>query len=290
MIGVDVGRHYTKAVCGEKRIKFPSYVGSPVKRNLGDGGLEINIDGEHYFLGELAINESMDVTLEVTKNGLDHAKPLLINAVSQFCENTIDLVGGLQISDYRSLRDTFKNQFERTFNVNGRNISIRNATAFPQGAGALYSVLLSDEGKLVREDLAKKTIAVIDIGYRDCNICVLSNLRYIDKQSKSFPIGIHQAHLAALPELSDILPQEIPQYIERHGHGFMWPYYDQIATKIIKTINYFWPPGFADKIFLAGGGGILLDEHMMAEFGTELVPEPQFANAIGFHRVGKMLW
>jgi len=40
------------------------------------------------------INESLDVMLEVDKDGLEHAKPLLLYAVSRLAKEAVNLIGG----------------------------------------------------------------------------------------------------------------------------------------------------------------------------------------------------
>lgn len=59
IIGVDVGRNRVKAVSSTNRVDFPSVVGEWQERNLTSyGKYEVIIDGEKYFIGDLALRES----------------------------------------------------------------------------------------------------------------------------------------------------------------------------------------------------------------------------------------
>lgn len=306
--GTDVGFGWTKV----ENLRFPSVVGPGRDRKLKGGlsdrpqtlveELDVTIDERRYFVGSLALRESFAGAATLSKDNAanPHKRILLLTAAALMAQKdwqAVRVVTGLPIADYRSQREAFADSLRSCATIRIadklRHIEIADVAVFPQGAGALWGELLDTSGRLIDTPLAKAKIAVIDVGFRDTNWCVLDSLDYIDKQSNSATIGIYNAHKAVADELAgqgiDLLVQDVDSYVRREGYDATRHYRD-LAEQILGVLSTQWNMGEFKRIFLAGGGARLLERHLVEQLKCWTVADPQFANARGFQKVAHMKW
>jgi len=309
-MGIDRGRGFTKVVSGGRRVVFPSLVAPSHTRKLVSEGpiienLEVEVDGRKYFVGDLAAREG-GAALTIVKDTVSHEDtlPLILTACVSLVnqpEEEIRLVTGLQIADFTpetkaAYRDLLNG--EHIVRLKGYATTLKIAAeVFPQAGAVLFGKLLDEEGKVCDHELAGKQLGVIDIGYRDVNIAVMDRSRYVDRMSTSFPVGMYQCYLSIAGEInlelgSDLLPHELPWYMERHEVPNTEHHYQALAKRIVDLVMHYWPnPTQFHVIFLAGGGSVPLEPYLKRYFPqARLMERAQFANAEGFYKLAKKRW
>lgn len=309
-IGVDRGRGFTKVVSGDRRTVFPSLVApSRVRKLVSEGpiieNLEVEVGGRKYFVGDLAAREG-GAALTTAKDTVSHEDtlPLILTACISLVnqpEEEIRMVTGLQIADFTpEVKTAYRNLLngEHIVRLNGYTTTLKiSAEVFPQAGAVLFGKLLDEEGQIRDRELADKQLGVIDVGYRDVNIAALDKSRYIDRMSTSFPVGMFQCYLGIANEInlelgSDLLPYELPWYMEQHDVSNAAYHYQTLAKRIVDLIVHYWPnPSQFHVIFLAGGGSIPLEPYLKRYFPqARLIERAQFANAEGFYKLAKKWW
>lgn len=198
-----------------------------------------------------------------------------------------------------------------------REIKIEQAMVFPQGAAAIFSALINHYGKFIYPHLMKEgtLIALIDIGFRTTDFVVVEI-----QQGGSF---IPKVKLSGTVDEGVInLYRDIRQafkiqtggadinefYIERILRDSFLMYKGKkldfndviynskksITANIVDRLKGVWAEesDLFDAIFLAGGGGELFAPFIQPLFDNRLtrISESQFANAIGYLRLGKAIF
>lgn len=286
IIGVDRGRSHVKAYCSEsptKQLLYPSFGCRGKYRELSSNEeYEITINNQKWFIGDLAMMEGGTQAFSKDKAGDEINIPLTIAAVAMLIKPTdqiIGLVTGLPISDYREQSAEYAEKLRGTwsveFNGKNRNFNIMDVIIFPEACGAAYSTILDDSGTARSKP---DQLRIIDIGEKTTDFATFNKMRYISDQSTSIPIGVAWARGETYRRQSgktDKLPHEItPDEESLHN----------LSRRIASEINKFWRNW--DESYLAGGGAELLEDYFLCP----KLPNPQFANAVGYYRVGKTKW
>lgn len=194
-------------------------------------------------------------------------------------------------------------------------ININDALVFPQGASAVFSALINHEGRFTYPHLmeAGNLIALIDIGFRTTDFIVVEiqeDSSFVPKVKLSGTIdeGVINLHQdikqfyksetggADLNEfhMSRILKNGFVTYKGKRidFSDFIESSKKSIATNISDRLKAVWvdEADLFDAIFLAGGGGKLFSQYIQPHFDgrIEVIQESQFANAIGYLRLGKI--
>ncbi|EGL83766.1 hypothetical protein CathTA2_0667 [Caldalkalibacillus thermarum TA2.A1] len=343
IVSVDLGYGYVKAVSTSgKKVLFPSLVGAGHDRSLaglfGSQGQDISechvrVNGQEFFLGELAKKESKNSVriFEQDRYRHEHTK-LMMNAAIQLVtppeQQVVRLVTGLPLDFYKQQAKEVKRVLEGVYPelewVSGplgratRRISVEQCIVFPQGAGAVMSALYSDQlapnyPQLVEEG-AK--VGLIDIGFRTTDFIVVEiqkNGSFKPKPELSGTIDVqgvvnlHRDILRAFKQKtggSDLSEE----YIDRIIRTRMIRYRGQpvrfdetiesslvhTSTKIADGVKESWNNAMdlLDMIFVAGGGGELYFPYLkkMLSHQLELVSDSQFANALGYLKLGRAIW
>ncbi len=320
-IGFDAGYGYMKAVAGNgKKIIIPSLVGEGFKRQYGDifgsgsnsilENLHIEIDGEHFFVGELASLESKNCSYAFDQNKILHinTKVLLSTAIMLLADDTkedIAIVVGLPFSDYvnqkkqmQNYLDTFKTEaiLHSNDKTVERQIGFKVAAVFPQAAGAIFQI--AEHYDFGVDGL----IGCIDIGTKTTDFTVFAprRVRLVENMSGTLDVGVHLIHSHILreiesltglrpstPELERILRAKITikrskkydltAVIDAGKKDLSKQIADEIAKRWSHQINNF------NMVFLAGGGAELLRNEMDSIYEGIIIPDdPEFLNAKGF--------
>ncbi len=255
---------------------------------------------------------------------------LLNTAIQLVTENKTDFVKvstGLPLDFYKAQAKEFQSSIEGMqptiewvagpLKNTVQRVNIENAVVFPQGASAIFSALVNHDGKYVYPHLMNQgsLVALIDIGFRTTDFVVVE----IQKDGSFIPnaklsgtvdegvINLHrdirQAYKtktggADLNEyyISRILRNEFLNYKGQRidFKDIIYASKKSIATNISDRLKAVWAEesDLFDGIFLAGGGGNLFESFIQPNFDDRLIliTESQFANAIGYLRLGKSLF
>jgi len=331
-IAVDLGYGYTKGINeNEKTIIFPSIVGPGKNRelagalgaiNTGIDKIHVEIDGTEYFVGELAIEESSQVsigTLDENKINHTHTKVLLATASALLVPQGykgIHLTTGLPLNDFVTQRHEFEKML-RTYESKikfisgpliGRTqyIKFSSVTIFPQAAGAIYSE------KLLKEiSNSDGLTAVVDVGHKTTDFIVFriknGALDLRADLSRTLDMGMSNVLSSLQNEFSNQTGKRLSyskvfmlfekQKVKYAGQeldfsDFIQDAKRQVAKYIIDGIKNVWQDElpFVEKVYLAGGASQAM-WHYLKELhpGTILVEDAQFANAKGFLKYAQLL-
>lgn len=296
MIGIDVGFGFTKAY--PDNIIFPSIFSEYTEREYTVAGnmldnMELEVDSEKYFIGELALLEGGTGTFD-TFDMLRH-KLCILTAICLSCEDNYQgpITVGLPVSDLKMHKkdlQLLKGIHKIIFCGKKRIIDITEIFIMPQGASAYFDLTLSEEGKL-NSALVNKRVGIIDIGEKTLDFVLMDKNKFIAEKSSSREFGMNKAYLKLLVPIHDVLhvsclPHQVRYYaskIETHVNKE----YRKLAIEIIKAITVAgWNPRDIDHIYLVGGGATPLHRYILERFRCEVVPESQFSNARGYLKCG----
>ncbi|CAM3958701.1 hypothetical protein L1N85_00045 [Paenibacillus alkaliterrae] len=104
-IGIDIGRNGVKAFDGNRTLFIPSVVGEWRERRLQsrrEDDIEAVFNGERFFIGNLALNESEFWRYMMTDDKA-HADKLILALVAIHCAGLTDVVvtTGLPVESHR---------------------------------------------------------------------------------------------------------------------------------------------------------------------------------------------
>ena len=253
-----------------------------------------------------------------------------IQLVTEGSNKPVILSTGLPLSFFEEEQSALKQYIENKENqqplkwLSGANVGqtiktdIHKALVFPQGASAIFTALNNHEGRMNYPKMMFKRslIALIDIGYRTTDFMVVElDERMTPKPSANLSdsianIGISNFHDKLIEVFkaetgASSIPSNIMENLLDDGQVyFNKKHYDfneaiveiknDLASKIYNDIFNKWRDniGFFSGIFLVGGGSILLQESLQAQFKEQdiiRIKEAQFANVIGYSRLSKAI-
>ncbi len=330
-VAVDAGFGRIKAVDQEKAISFPSLLAHYRKVRFTTGmegngdptaNMVIESDGRRYFVGEAAGKQGVvQNTIDRDRAVSEEAKLLTLGALALLINESpehINLVAGLPVSHYASLKERYTANLKQTHYFNHLDISgnlisknifnIHQVKVIPQPLGTLFNLLLDEKGELCRAELAGESICIVDVGYHTADLLRADALEFIDRKSASYPLGLFGAFNEISEELSrthDIdAPPEALENIVKSGSirvgGKAISVQDQIqqafnrsAGQLISKLKSLWPDRWQlDRIIVTGGGGQLLYNHLSQHLdqAVELAERPVFANAKGYMKLAARTW
>lgn len=249
-----------------------------------------------------------------------------IQVVTDGMGGTVNLSTGLPLDFYESQRKRFREsllgvQPQVTWKLGTRagetlKVNINEAFIFPQGIGAMFSALYTHDGNYMYPQLmrAGNMIALVDIGFRTTDFTVVEI-----REDKSF---IPNVKLSGTIESGVVdLHKQIRQYFKNQTGGADLNEFHMsrilktnqltyrgrkidfteailqakvmISNNIADKLKAIWveEADLFDGIFLAGGGGKLFINEFQKHFNNraENIDNSQFANAIGYLRLGNRL-
>lgn len=305
-IGCDIGRGDTKVFSDKDVFKFPSYVAEARTLDLESGEmksdsnnmehLSVEIDGDKFFLGELARREGG--SREYQKDKVKHRNtiPLLLTSIAlaspdKYCKAKV--VTGVPISDYQTQGKKFEKEITGSYRIKLPHKEVylqllkNNILTFPEGAGAIWNELLDDHGQLLETTLTDQVIGVLDVGWKTVNFAVLRKMQYDDGASGTLPMGLSKAFKIYYKRISrryDLSPSQAEKSLISKGQQELI----RLSQEIQDQISMWWTNGLElDCVFIAGGGGKALFDHLNFQ-KKRLLDEPQMANAEGYYKVAQM--
>ncbi|MGI9951279.1 ParM/StbA family protein [Moorellaceae bacterium AZ2] len=318
LLAIDQGYGYTKAVAGEKKTAFPSVVSPASEADLGLGSvswghiLTIRPQGtmvkKQYFVGELALKCGVAAQLTLARNKLSRdITDILLFAAAYLmdAEGQVTLAYGLPIAYYRHQKDIARRSIQDMaayVSVDGgpeKYIAFSGVSVYPQGVGALFAL-----DRLPEEGL----VGLLDIGFYTTDYLLVDVRKDRVEPLPSFfgsvELGVSSAlktfgeqflRLTGRP-LSLVEAQELwgKSRITFEGQKLeLEPLQTEsrlvAARAIAEAVAAAWAQklSYVDVTYLAGGGSLEFAGILKQLLGMDLVmvPEPQYANALGFLRM-----
>ena len=320
-LGLDLGYSATKAVAGQKRVTFPSVVGTPdrARFSLNDAGADIVLDvpGDgQWLVGQGAVIQSRFVDRREDRRWIesDAYRRLMLAAFSEVTSATmveLTVVTGLPVAFY-SDKDALLARFlgEHKAAREGRRAQVfrvKEARVIPQPFGALLAETLDNAGRIVNQDFASGNVGVIDVGGKTTNLLSVNRLAEIGRETASVNVGAWDAARAVRDHLADACPnlelrdhQVIDALIARQVTYYGEPVdlgavvdatLEPMGEQVIAQATQLWNGGAGlSAILVSGGGALLLGPYIKRRFQhARTVQDPVFANALGYWRLAQRL-
>lgn len=286
--GIDVGNYSLKEFPGTN---IKSLVTS--KENILGSKICLEYEDKKYFIGEGSFET------ELNKSSKNNFLPLLLTGIAlNGSKGDVfqQVVCGLPINQYKVnkelLTDMVLGNRVRSIKLNGedRKIIITDFAVYPEALGAYYSLDITDD------------VIIVDIGGRTTDIAYIADKKL--KESATTVVGTIGIYKDIADKLNSLysLDLDIPAaekildrgYFEIDGQRTDLSFVTEILKKNFNKVNdelgmKF--PARTEKIILVGGGYKLFEKAFKKRYANSFVADnPVYANAIGFQKVGEMLW
>ncbi len=330
--GLDIGYGQVKAC-----VKFEDrIVKSGFPRILAEAGdpdwKELNrsdtyaIGGERWVIGNQALSfsrnivrrESQDYVLEnsywacLGKALIDSGYFRNGNTPIRMRRIVLGIAPGhYQKSTIRKMKKKIRTGVEMYWNGKEIRFSAEKANILPQGAGAFFDWILSDDGKAKNQNETDQLFGILDIGYRTTDYVIFDGTNFIADNELSEDTGVRMILnklLEVVTKRYDYREKKL-EYIEPVLRGEPFFYrgeeidlslevklmvQDHLKRRIEPDLKKRWEDRMdrMRKIIVCGGGAWLLK--MVPDFLKDhekqiVVPsEPEFSNARGFYRFAAM--
>ncbi len=316
--GFDMGYSATKAVSGERRVTFPSAVGTPDKARFslnGDTSI-ILVSPDHVQVGDEAVKQSRFLHRREDRKwtGGSEWYNLFLAALTELTTATraeLRIVTGLPVAffdDKVKVRDRLLgvHRVQRE----GRRaqlFTVADCRVIPQPFGALLAATLNDRGRITDKDLATGAVGIIDVGGKTTNLLSVNRLAEIGRETASVNVGAWEAVRglrqwldAECPDLElrdhQIIDAIIARLVKYYGEpvdlaGAVDAILEPLAAQVVAEATQLWNGGAQlDAILVSGGGALLLGPYVKRHFRhARIMQEPVFANALGFYRFAQRM-
>lgn len=324
LVAIDLGFLYTKSVVNDKEFLFQSVVGTAKKLRFDDVRLTNNmeriithVDGNDFFVGDLAIRQSDVIIHSLKPNRFDsEATKTLVNSVYALGlgngMHEVCVVSGLPVSHYTTYKDQINllfsghSQFLTLANNNriSGEVKILGCKLIPQPFGLYIDFLLDSNGMVERKDVATRTVAVIDIGFGTTDVYVVNALEPIESLTFSTQTAMNHTYSLISNRIEELCDISLPLYkiesvvksnaLEVKGKRYAvdglikWAY-EMTATQLLSEIFSKWKNTWEiDQIIIGGGGSIPLYAHIEKELQNAiLVNDPQLGVVRGYTKWGR---
>lgn len=328
MAGVDVGFGFTKATDGETTVLFKSIIGEPQPRSMDENffsgesisGLHMTLDDRSYFVGDLAESESRvrQFTLDQAQMITQQFRILALAGLAKIAPNKVpvNVVTGLPVSYYMEYKDkltaALSGEHELQIHDGSQSrdvtLSVNRVRVIPQPYGSLVDYLFREDGTLLRADMARQKIGVVDIGFKTTDFTVCKGLRHSERGSRTTDTGISKAFQfisEALNEMSGVNVEIYRLYdaVREGSIKIRGAEYDltkvknevfgRLATAVVSDMERIWVDDWdLDVVLLAGGGGEALFEYLKplvrGEFALlKTQDDSRMGNVSGYVKYGR---
>jgi hypothetical protein len=303
--GLDIGRSDVKCQYGpndQDVLIFPSFVSEPKTRflrseNLMDN-LEVTINGNKYFVGELA--RENDGTREFGSDKIRHQNTMILLLTAIATSPVVSDYGivfpricvGLPLNNYSTQADEFESLLNGIYRVTipGKNVEIHlsseRSLALQEGVGALMDMSFDAAGRKLSNNILTGTIGLGDIGFKTVHIIKMVNGAFKDAYSGTLErLGMSNAFLSFYKRVSQqrgLKPNEAELEFKQGKNNIVE--LKDLAREIEGALSMWWPePGEFDQFYWAGGGAGV--SNYFTKYKGMAVPNSQIANARGFRKV-----
>jgi hypothetical protein len=317
-----IGHGYSKAVCGSRSTRFPA-IAAPARETgyestLGRGPASVNLNGHgEWLVGEDALTfapQRLVSILDRTRYSDPSFLALARHALHQVIlgPGNLTILTGMPGAWYADKQA--RSTLEQAIRYAAEPWGTATVKVAPEAAGIFYQYVF--EHGTLNTTRAKGQVGVIDIGYRDMNVALFSDGRYV--AGESVPGGSIDALRQIKRLISEaygleLAPHEVDSAIRAGGVRVAGeqrplPPGSQDALEaglgtLLATGRSLWPNGgkTLDAIVLGGGGAIPLGAAIRWAFPQLVVPganlqdltqeqiplaiaqaDPQLAGARGF--------
>ncbi len=330
--GIDIGFGFTKATNGKEFIIFKSIMGEAIDihflmdigKNDMAKSLHVTLDGQGYFVGDFAEQQAnvRQFTLDQEKFISDFVKVFALTALGHLSHEyvPINVVSGLPVGFYKEyhqrLTKTLAGSHEVTFLMaNGssevRRFNIGKIRIIPQPLGSLLNLIMNDRGMIVKGDLAKQKVGLVDIGFRTTDFCIFDHLRYVERGSSTTDTGISKCFSIISKKLREECGVNVELYrmykafetgdIKIRGKEFnISKLRDRVFANAARTIasdmDRLWADDWdMDAIVITGGGAMELTKYLHPLITGKFIPiehniDLRFNNVKGYLKYGRFLW
>jgi len=257
------------------------------------GSKHITIDGKNCYVGVGS------PTVDIDKTDTEITKACTLTNLAMSGDNDYYLVVGLPISQYKSQHDKFKetilnyNKCEVIYNNTPLRFTIKEVTVHAQGIGAFYSHKIDNDG------------IMFDIGGFTIDTALIEMINGVPtiKISNTWFKGVLTLFSSVIQQVNTKFNLTLEPYVaekillkglsingEKQDITFLQDVLDEYLKPIIKEFCLLYPYKTTD-IYICGGGGSLLFNVLKRIFPSAiLLPNSQFANAIGFGKIAENLY
>jgi plasmid segregation protein ParM len=316
-IGYDGGFYATKAISGERTAHFESFAVRPSESLFSlNGHQTIIVSSQHgrYLCGAEAVKKALTGARKETAAWIETPEYLslfcaALSELTEATQATVNLVTGLPLADYRRDKGRLRDQLLGTHQFvregrRGQSLTVETVRVVPQAGGAVLALLLDDRGRIVRRELAKQKVGVLDAGGHTVNYLSVDGLSDIPSETQ----GTERGAWTVVRVVRDYLEHAHPGLARMSDHDVMdaiisgavfdagervdltpitQPIIDDIGQEIVDTASQYWGAGAATfrQIVVCGGGAYLWGDHIKRAFRQAVMLErPELANALGFYR------
>lgn len=306
-VGGDAGYGFTKLVTGDKQIMFPSLV-APAWDLLFEDGSRIH-GGQigQWFVGDMARLHAEDAVLKSMHRDRSYEVlwALLMSGFVQLSIPTgsqIMLTTGLPSAWMRDAPRLKPLKGKHTFSVDGGDAisyEIVGLSVMPQPHGALNYLLRNETGAAQRNQFATGRWVVVDIGTHTMGLELWEDARRVDLgESASIRCGIADV-IKAMPlddelshrQIGEVLAGSTEVFVNgkpRNYQSVLRSAVETVTPRVVEFVRGIPQLSAVQGILPSGGGGPLFVEHLVKHFPNQiqrdLLIDPVFANAAGFHR------
>lgn len=295
VVGLDIGRGYVKAYSKynqqEKECCFKSIVGMGRQLDFSefDSPIYIEVEGEDYFVGELAEVEGDNPIQNSRDSKVTSTVEKLINAVINeiVIEKNIKIMLGVpnKLFNKNTLDEVVKfykgKEVKVLDKINGgvREVKIQDILIFKEADSAL----IWEMEKMTRDD--DKAIGMVAVGFRTTEFAFFDkNMRYIDKNSKTMELGNKTSleYVARMLKEKGIIRELFEIDSSNNYDEFKKRAYKNLSEKIEQEIENLWVNLDEMDILIAGGTSL----NMKFNERFKIVDDPQMSTAKGLWLVG----
>jgi plasmid segregation protein ParM len=317
-IGLDIGYSAVKAISGDRRVTFPSVVGTPDKASFSLNGNTniLLVAPNHVQIGEGAVRQSRFAHHREDRRWVEGEEwyTLFLAAMTEITGAKLaelNIVTGLPVvyfDDRAVVRERLLG--EHRAQREGRHaqvLRVNDCRVIPQPFGTLLSVVMDDAGRVTDTTLATGTAGIVDVGGKTTNLLSVEKLTEVSHETTSVDAGawavargVEKALSEKCPELS-LREHQLMDAITARQVKYFGEVVDltdivdaalkPLADQVVAAAAQLWKGGAAlDAVIVTGGGALLVGPYIQGRFRhAQVVAEPVFANARGYWRFAQRL-
>jgi plasmid segregation protein ParM len=333
VVGIDIGFGFTKATNGKDMLVFKSIFGEAtdiqfreqlLSVSSPEEHLHIELEGESFFVGELAERQShvRSFTLDQNQFITNFAKTMAMTALSRIVspDDTVNLVTGLPVSFYRRHREELSGLLLGahslvTLDQSGARhempVTVKQVRVIPQPFGSLFNLMMGDTAELSDKRYAQEKIGVVDVGFRTTDYTVSDRTKYSGRGSGSSESGIARAFAMIAVKLLEQTGVDVELYrmydavargsIKIRGKTIdLRPLteeaFSKLASAVATEVNRLWADDWdIDLIVVTGGGGAVLAPYLEPllsgeVLGVDPTADSRLNNVRGYWKYGRNVW
>jgi len=310
---MDIGYSAVKAISGDRRVTFPSVVGTPDRARFSlNGSTAIVLTHPvNAMVGEEAIAQSRFLNRREDRGWVesDEWYTLALAALTELTNATVaelTIVTGLPVAFYNDkavVRDRLLGEHKvQREGRRAQTLKVTDCRVIPQPFGCLLSACLDNRGRIADSNLATGAVGVVDVGGKTTNLLSVNRLSEIGRETASVNVGAWDVVRAVRRWLADNCPDldlrdhqvvdaMIARQVRYYGEsvdltGVVETAIEPLAHQVLAEATQLWNGGAAlDAVLVSGGGALLLGSHIKAHFRhARVAAVPVYANAVGFWR------